>query len=186
MPEKEEWRLIKYLHEPSDGEAEEYFARFQEAPFGQLLVDTFKTHTDPDSWLVGSGIVGNVTTEGERITPSMRLSLNDPKVTLNIYNLPIDWISRSEWDPIGRARVKAEITSSPEEMNTWRADLGHERRWEIGVRFPGSYGIALPSKSGRWLFKMLADFSQQASEFYDPLREQPTFWDGQDSRTTHL
>lgn len=113
----------------------------------------------------------------------MRLSLNDPKITLEVFNLPINWISQSAWDPLDRAKVRAEIISSPEYAGTWRADKGHERRWEMGVSFPGSQGIAIPSKLGRWLFKMLSDFSQQASEFYNPLREQPTFWDGKDSRT---
>lgn len=181
MAKEEEWRLVKYLHTPSTEEAEGVFARFAEAPFGRLLVDTFKIHTDPESWMVGAGLVGNVRTEG--ITPSMHLSLNDPEIHLKVYNWSIDKIHQSEWGSVGSAKVIAEITCSPEHAGIWRADKGHERRWEINVRFPGSYGIALPSKLGRWTFRMLSDFAQQASEFYDPLREQPTFWDGRDSRT---
>lgn len=181
---KEELQLINYLHKSSTAEAEGIFDKFTEVPFGRLLVDTFKTHTDPNSWMVGWGIVGNVATEG--ITPSIWLSLNDPVVKLAVYNFSMDMIPRSEWDTLGFARVITEITSSPEHAGTWRADKGHERRWEIGVRFPGSHGLALPSRLGKWTFKMLSDFAQQASEFYDPLRELPTFWDGKDSRTTLL
>ena len=174
------WRLINGFHVPTQEEKETFFSEFDTLPYGSLLASTFKARTIEQSWMVGEGIVGNI--QNLEQDASMHLTLRqDLDVILRFYNGPLEEIPES-FGRIGASEEIAIITSRARETGVWAYGRGYQKRWGLNIRFPN--GIYLPTKLGKWVLGALSDFAQSASEFYDPLHEQPTFrsgWDGIDS-----
>lgn len=171
--------MVNQLSEASPEQAEALFTSLKETQFAGLLVGTFKAHTDPETWMMDkSQIIGNVEVEG--IEPSMRLYNNYGNVVLEIYDWSSLWIPESRFAMVGSADVLAEITCRPAQEGVWAYGRGNARKWVIDVRC--QRGIILPTKHGKWLFSLLSEFSMKASEHYDPLSEQPIFWDGKGER----
>ncbi|MBI2032557.1 MAG: hypothetical protein HYT09_02830 [Candidatus Levybacteria bacterium] len=183
----EAWRLISTLHKATPEEIAAAYQEIAQFPYGELIASAFQKHVREDGLMIGDGvIVGEVADEG--IVASMRLkaptrgtehAIHD-SVSLHVYGGPMSKIPESPFSVVGALDSIAFIRAGTTEAMSWAYGRGNLRKWTLYASLGESRGLYLPSKTGKWALRFLADFAEQASEFYDPLSEQPDFWDGED------
>lgn len=152
---------------------EEVFKLVGETPLSDVLIETFKTNTNPSTWEVKKkyagftieGNCGDPQDENDKRGLKLEKFYNDAR--LMVYMYKSDIFGDEYWGDLN-------FVSSVMEAGTWTADRGNLQTFGINVNLRNS-SLVLPNQGTVWLLNIAAEVANEAYVRYE--QNQPHFWD---------
>ena len=163
----QESKLVSSLHIPTEEEAQIASFEFAKNPHGRLLWSAFRKIADPQSWYLGTRkVVANLANSDLNLCATLSFpshTLEDEVLWLIIHTGNIDYLPAEGWISVSSDKI-LEISSKPSNISSEYYDRENNRK--PNALFVLLKEIPLPSTRGRFLLRLLDEFAEEASLFY--------------------
>lgn len=164
-------------------EAQRFFEIFEQTPMARVLIEVFKTFTDPESWRTYAEVTQSPGAvygfcKAEDVGASILLgkSYPDGPVHFDVFYRQIT----EEMPPFGgdgACPSYLDVWAGEVHMGVWAYRQGDLMTHAISVHLKRD--IHLPTKFSIWLFQLLHSLSIRSAEFELSVSEQPKHWTGE-------